>query len=71
MKSKCLLALSGVLLLASGCANVKPWQRGMLSDYTMRSDHDPLGLAQSEHVWFSREEAHGGGGVGGRGCGCN
>lgn len=66
----CLLAVL-VLLGTSGCVNVKPWQRGTLSDYTMRADRDPLGLAQMQHVWFSREEANGGGGVGGGGCGCN
>jgi hypothetical protein len=59
------------LLLTSGCANVKPWQRGALADYTMRSDRDPLGDSLRQHMWFSREEANGGGGVGGGGCGCN
>jgi hypothetical protein len=66
------LVLAGIALLAgSGCANVKPWQRGTLSDYTMRVDRDLLGKAQAEHIWFSREEASGGAGVGGGGCGCN
>ncbi|MDB6034998.1 MAG: lipoprotein [Verrucomicrobiales bacterium] len=60
-----------VLLLGSGCTNVKPWQRGTLADYTMRGDRDPLGASQLQHVWFSREAANGGGGVGGGGCGCN
>ena len=57
--------------LASGCTNAKPWQRGILSDLTMRADRDPLGTAYAEHVYFSREAATGGGGVGGGGCGCN
>ena len=30
-----------------------------------------MGKAQSEHIFFSREEASGGEGVGGGGCGCN
>lgn len=55
----------------SGCANVKPWQREHLADYTMRPGRDPLGQAMAEHIWFSREEASGGRGVGGGGCGCN
>ena len=59
------------ILLATGCANVKPWERGTLADYTMRPDRDALGPALSEHIWFSREASHGGGGVGGGGCGCN
>jgi len=30
-----------------------------------------VGQSQLEHIWFSREEASGGAGVGGGGCGCN
>ena len=72
MNRKWILTIaSAALLLLSGCANVKPWQRGTLSDYTMRPDRDPLGVMLSEHVWFSRESAFGGHGVGGGGCGCN
>ena len=66
---KWLIALLAVL--ATGCANVKPWERGTLADYTMRADRDPLGSGLSEHIWFSREDAHGGRSVGGGGCGCN
>lgn len=67
----------GLILLVTlgaaltGCQHVKPWQRGTLADYTMRADRDPLGVAQDEHIFFSREAAHGGRGVGGGGCGCN
>ena len=76
MKPPCLklcLVLASAALMAggTGCANVQPWQREHLADYTMRSDRDPLGTAQAEHIWFSREEASGGRGVGGGGCGCN
>ena len=65
------LILPFAAMVVSGCANVKPWQRENLADYTMRGDRDPLGTAQQEHIWFSREEASGGRGVGGGGCGCN
>ena len=67
------LVLAGAALawLGGGCASVKPWERGTLSDYTMRADRDPLFISQSEHVFFSREAAYGGRGVGGGGCGCN
>ena len=34
-------------------------------------DRDPLGSTMIEHVYFSREAASGGKGVGGSGCGCN
>lgn len=58
-------------LMLGGCANVKPWQRGSLSDPIMRADRDPVGMLLSEHMFFSREAASGGRGVGGGGCGCN
>jgi hypothetical protein len=71
--NRLLILILGVCLAAagSGCKAVSPWQRGTLADYTMRADRDPLGDAQSAHIWFSREEATGGAGVGGGGCGCN
>lgn len=53
------------------CTQVLPWQRGKLADYTMRPDRDVLGLAMNEHLFFSREAASGGRGIGGGGCGCN
>ena len=68
---KTFLVLTSIVLLGCGCAHVKPWERGQLADDTMRPDRDPLGIAQAEHIWFSREEASGGRGVGGGGCGCN
>jgi len=71
---KCSLAFAVctvVVLGASGCANVKPWQRETLADYSMRADRDPLSTVQSEHIFFSREASTGGRGVGGGGCGCN
>ena len=68
---KFLLVASYALLLLSGCANVKPYQRGTLADYTMRPDRDPLDDSLHEHIYFTREAAAGGRGVGGGGCGCN
>ena len=65
------LFLLGAVLLVAGCANVKPWQRGTLAGETMRPDRDPLTRRLNEHLWFSREAATGGRGVGGGGCGCN
>jgi len=73
MKTKILLglALLATGALVAGCENVQPWQRGTLADYTMRGDRDPLGQEQTDHIFFSREMAAGGRGVGGGGCGCN
>ena len=70
MRITILLAVA-MALSVTGCANVKPWQRGTMADYTMRADRDPIGDAQKDHIFFSREEASGGKGVGGGGCGCN
>ena len=70
-----LLAVGAALF--SGCATnpnlvrVKPWERATLAGYTMRPDRDPLHTMMTEHVYFSRETAGGGRGVGGSGCGCN
>ena len=70
-----LVALMSLIALG-GCANpdlvrVHPWERATLADPIMRPDRDPLATAMSEHVYFSRETASGGRGVGGSGCGCN
>ncbi|MBS0662054.1 MAG: DUF4266 domain-containing protein [Verrucomicrobia bacterium] len=73
------MRLARLLLLAllagflAGCAgvNVQPWERATLASYAMRPDRDPLATAMAEHVYFSREAASGGRGVGGSGCGCN
>ncbi|MBL9188190.1 MAG: DUF4266 domain-containing protein [Opitutaceae bacterium] len=60
----------------SGCTHsalvrVQPWERATLTSYEMRADRDPLQTAMAEHIYFSREAATGGRGVGGSGCGCN
>ncbi len=73
MKTRLLLLVlaSALLAGATGCTTVQPWERATLADYTMRPDRDPLATAMGEHVFFSREAASGGRGVGGSGCGCN
>jgi hypothetical protein len=78
MRARGRLLLVSAALAASllcGCSTsavrVKPWQRGALADETMNPDRDPLAAAMIEHVYFSREAASGGRGVGGSGCGCN
>ncbi len=56
---------------ATGCTHVHPWERGTLAEPVMSPDRNALGGLMAEHVWFSREAANGGRGVGGGGCGCN
>jgi len=57
--------------LFSGCETVEPWQKANLADYTMKPDRDPLESSMREHIFYTREAASGGKGVGGGGCGCN
>ena len=72
LKKMVLLAVFAVTVGAlTGCDTVQPWQRKTLADYTMRGDRDPMGESISDHIFFSREMASGGKGVGGGGCGCN
>jgi hypothetical protein len=66
----CCIALA-LAAAATGCQHVSPWERGALADPVMRADADPLDTMMAEHMWFSREAASGGRGVGGGGCGCN
>lgn len=70
------IAIALALLGVCGCSNpalvrVQPWQRATLADPIMNPARDPLATAMTEHVYFSREAAEGGRGVGGAGCGCN
>ena len=64
-----------VLVLAivavSGCAQVKPWERGNLSKDVMAWQSDPLKGSLDNHIFFSKEGSSGGGQAAGGGCGCN
>jgi hypothetical protein len=69
-------AASIAALALCGCSTasatrVQPWERGTLADTTMDPNRDPIATATLDHVYFSREAAQGGRGVGGAGCGCN
>lgn len=69
--STLLLALSSL----AGCSliqPVQPWEKGTLAKPEMTiQGSDPLAAKFADHVYFSREAASGGSGVGGGGCGCN
>lgn len=71
-----------VLLIIWGCASlaacshfqpqaVKPWQRGVLARDNMQLVTNPVQEGLNEHIYFSKEAASGGSGIGGGGCGCN
>lgn len=72
-KSRGFFAVTGVLAVAllSGCADVKPWERNILAQPEMRLVPDKLESYVDDHIYFSKEAATGGKGVGGGGCGCN
>ncbi len=68
------------LLLLGGCSamgdalkfeDVKPWQRGVLAQDDMQLVPDAMESYADDHLYFSKEAATGGKGVGGGGCGCN
>jgi hypothetical protein len=65
-----LIALS-VVLLASGCATVQPWQKGNLAKPNMAFDPDRVDARLQQHIYASKEAASGGNGVAAGGCGCN
>lgn len=71
MKLRFVYALLAVTLLGSGCATVQPWEKGHLARPEMGFDPDPLESRFGQHIYYSKENASGGYGVGGGGCGCN
>ncbi len=75
--SKLLRTLGVALLLGAlaACAAptpwVKPYEREHFADPIMSFNRDPVSSIYLEHVFESREGAHGGTGAVGGGCGCN
>lgn len=65
------LLIAGLGSIFSGCDTVEPWEKGALAQYSMLADRDPLDTSMADHVYYTREAAMGGSGVGGGGCGCN
>jgi hypothetical protein len=67
------IALLLLLLQLAGCSiePVKAWERGLLAQEKMQLVPDSLENTLDEHIYFSKESAFGGQGVGGGGCGCN
>ena len=73
------LAAAGSALVAlaatSGCAAIyqppQPWEKGNLAKKEMTMSADVLDQSYVQHIYTSKENATGGYGVGGGGCGCN
>lgn len=64
------LALLAACLAVTGCAEVKPWQRGNLAKPQMAMDPYPEQTSLREHTYGGREAATGGQSSAGGGCGC-
>jgi len=60
---------AGLVVCASGCARVAPYERGRLAQPSMTTDD--LVAPSEEHVRAVQEGAVGGGASVGGGCGCN
>ena len=63
-----------MLLLFNGCAfkEVKSWEKKTLAEDIMQyGGINPAVTKFQSHIYFSKEAARGGSGVGGGGCGCN
>jgi len=69
MKRWLIAVLCGVLL--SACAGPRAWEKGALAKPEMTMGGDALEQRYMQHIYSSKENASGGYGVGGGGCGCN
>jgi hypothetical protein len=71
---KVALCAVAVTSLMSGCSGITPvnaWEKADLAKPEMTFESDVLDAKFMDHIYFSREAATGGSGVGGGGCGCN
>lgn len=59
------------LAALTGCADVRPWERGILAKPQMAIDPEPLQSAIRRHNYSSREAGPAAGSAQGGGCGCN
>jgi hypothetical protein len=66
-----LVVIAVVSMAGCGLGQVKPWERGLLAEDRMQLVPDVVENSLDEHIYFSKEAAFGGQGVGGGGCGCN
>ena len=70
-KNLLLIVAMAACALSTGCANVKPWERGVLARPDMSLEGSPILAGFDDHTYFSKEASSGGRGFGGGGCGCN
>jgi Domain of unknown function (DUF4266) len=69
-----LALMAMIAATSSGCASfgqVEAFEKGDLAREEMTFGGNPLEAKFHEHIYASKENATGGSGVGGGGCGCN
>jgi len=71
LKAVSLFILITIGLSACAYEKIKPWHRDVLSKPQNQLIPDPLEYEVDDHIYFSKEAASGGQGIGGGGCGCN
>ena len=64
-------AAIAVLLVSTGCATVRPWQRERLADPIVTFQKDAKADARKTKTWDAREGSTGGNGGAGGGCACD
>lgn len=72
----CSLCATGLLVMLAGCAQLeamapKAWEKDRLARKEMTIEGDAHAARLEQRVYSARENAAGGYGVGGGGCGCN
>ncbi len=67
----CVLLGAASVCAACSFAPPQPWEKGDLARPEMTMGADPLDQRFVQHIYGSKENASGGYGVGGGGCGCN
>ena len=70
-RTRLVLALLAVLPGCAAYAPPQPWEKQYLAKPSMQFDADKLDVRNTQHIYFSKEGAAGGYGLGGGGCGCN
>jgi hypothetical protein len=60
-----------LIVLASGCATVPPYERETLARRDMALERNPDASAGEDHATAYREGSSGAEGASGGGCGCN
>ena len=66
-----LAAITSSLGGCSAMPTVQAWEKGNLARPEMGFERDAPDTKFTDHIYFSKEAASGGTGVGGGGCGCN